>query len=154
MSHYTVIKVKSHPCQSHPWETPYRKSMTNALSPMESGDDGRITVKAKFTKISVTQDRLLIMSQMNAKYPMIGAICQIQFVSFCILLNYHPHPLVIVPCIHCYLALWVFEKMFSFILICYTVSLSISIFDFLIFLASVLWSSQCFFVMPYTVPCM
>lgn len=128
--------------------------MTNALSPMGSGGDGVITIKANFTKISVTQDRLLIMSQMNAKYPMIGAFCQIQFVSSCILLNYHPHPLVIFPRIHCYLVLWVFEKIFSFILICCPVSLSVSIFDFLIFLASVLWSSQCFFVRPYTGPCM
>ena len=67
---------------------------------------------------------------MNANYHMIGAICLILFVS-CILLNYHPHPLVSFLLIPYYLVPEYLTNVFSFTLIC-TIFLSFSILDFLL----------------------
>lgn len=80
------------------------------------------------------------MWQMNANYHMIGAICLIPFGSSCILLNYHPHPLVSFLLTHYYLVPEYLTNVFSFPLIC-TIFLSFSTLDFLIFTFSYLCST-------------
>ena len=77
---------------------------------------------------------------MNANYHMIGAICLIPFGSSCILLNYHPHPLVSFLLTHYYLVPEYLTNVFSFPLIC-TIVLSFSTLDFLIFTFSYLCST-------------
>ena len=77
---------------------------------------------------------------MNANYHMIGAICLIPFGSSCILLNYHPHPLVSFLLTHYYLVSEYLTNVFSFTLIC-TIFLSFSTLDFLIFTFSYLCST-------------
>lgn len=80
------------------------------------------------------------MWQMNANYHMIGAICLIPFGSSCVLLNYHPHPLVSFLLTHYYLVPEYQTNVFSFTLIC-TIFLSFSTLDFLIFTFSYLCST-------------